>query len=61
MANNNAFTPKTTWSSFLSQIYLTDRRPVNGSYEFRAIEKKARQVTKDYHRAYSLHVDLKYN
>ena len=60
MANDNASAPKTTWSSFLSQIYLTDRRPVNGSYEFRAIEKKAREVTKEYHCAYSLHANLKY-
>jgi isopentenyl diphosphate isomerase/L-lactate dehydrogenase-like FMN-dependent dehydrogenase len=52
MANDNAFAPKTTWSSFLSQIYLTDRRPVNSSYDYRAIEEKAREVTKDNHAAY---------
>ena len=54
MANDNAFSPKTAWSSFLSEIYLTDRRPVNGSYDYRAIEEKAREVTKDNRGAYSL-------
>ncbi|KAH9033599.1 FMN-dependent alpha-hydroxy acid dehydrogenase [Lactarius pseudohatsudake] len=52
MADGNPPAPKTTWSSFLSQIYLTDRRPVNGSYDYRAIEEKAREVTKDYHAAF---------
>ena len=63
MANGNVSVsaPMTTWSSFLSQIFETDRRPINGSYEFRAIEKKAREVTKEYHCAYLLHADLKYN
>ncbi|KAH8980564.1 FMN-dependent alpha-hydroxy acid dehydrogenase [Lactarius akahatsu] len=52
MADGNPPAPKTTWSSFLSQIYLTDRRPVNGSYDYRAVEEKAREVTKDYHAAF---------
>ncbi|KAI9442960.1 FMN-dependent dehydrogenase [Lactarius indigo] len=52
MAGDNPSAPITTWSSFLSQIYLTDRRPVNGSYDYRAIEEKAREVTKDYHAAF---------
>ena len=59
MAIDNASSPKTTWSSFLSQIYLTDKRPVNGSYDYRAIEEKAREVTKDNHGAHSKHAYLK--
>ena len=55
MTIDNASAPKTTWSSFLSQIYLTDRRPVNGSYDYRVIEEKAREVTKDNHGTYSQH------
>lgn len=47
MTNDTASAPKTTWTSFLSQIYLSGRRPVNGSYDYRAIEEKAREVTKD--------------
>ena len=58
MANDNASAPKTAWSSFLSEIYLTDRRPVNGSYDYRVIEEKARAVTKDNRGAYSLLFDL---
>ncbi|KAH8980530.1 FMN-dependent alpha-hydroxy acid dehydrogenase [Lactarius akahatsu] len=49
MAGGNSSALKTTWSSFLSEIYLTDRRPVDGSYDYRAVEEKAREVTKDYH------------
>jgi hypothetical protein len=56
MTIDDSSAPKTTWSSFLSQIYLTDRRPVNGSYDYRAIEEKAREVTKDNHGAYSKHL-----
>ncbi|KAH9060161.1 FMN-dependent alpha-hydroxy acid dehydrogenase [Lactarius vividus] len=41
MADDNL---KTTWSSLLTQIYLTDRRPVNGSYDHRAVEEKAREL-----------------
>ncbi len=52
MADDNSSAPKTTWSSFLTQIYLTDRRPVNGSYDHRAVEEKAREVTKDNHGTY---------
>ena len=52
MSNDNTSAPKTTWSSFLSQIYMSDRRPVNGSYDYRAIEEKAREVTKDTHGTY---------
>jgi len=52
MANDSLSAPKTTWSAFLSQIYMTDRRPVNGSYDYRAIEEKAREVTKHNHAAY---------
>jgi hypothetical protein len=59
MTHDNSSAPKTTWSSFLSQIYLTDRRPVNGSYDYRVIEEKAREVTKDNHGAYSKHAFLK--
>jgi hypothetical protein len=58
MANDNSSAPKTTWSTFLSQIYVTDMRPVNGSYDYRAIEEKAREVTKDNHGAYCLYTDL---
>jgi hypothetical protein len=47
MADDNIPAPKTTWSSFVTQIYLSDRRPINGSYDYRAIEAKAREVTKD--------------
>ncbi|KAH8982195.1 FMN-dependent alpha-hydroxy acid dehydrogenase [Lactarius hatsudake] len=47
MADDNPPDPKTTWSSLLTQVYLTDRRPVNGSYDHRAIEAKAREVTKN--------------
>jgi hypothetical protein len=54
MADDNTSAPKTTWSSFVTQIYMTDRRPVNSSYDYRAIEEKAREVTKDNHGAYSL-------
>jgi isopentenyl diphosphate isomerase/L-lactate dehydrogenase-like FMN-dependent dehydrogenase len=53
MASDNSSAPKTTWSSFLSQIYITDRRPVNGSYDYRAVEEKAREVTKDNHAAFN--------
>jgi hypothetical protein len=59
MTDDNSSAPKTTWSSFQSQIYLTDSRPVNGSYGFRAIEEKAREVTKDNHGAYSEYAYLK--
>ncbi|KAH9040227.1 FMN-dependent alpha-hydroxy acid dehydrogenase [Lactarius hengduanensis] len=52
MADDNSSAPETTWSSLLTQIYLTDRRPVNGSYDHRAVEAKAREVTKSNHAAY---------
>ena len=60
MAIDNASAPKTTWSSFLFQIYLTDRRPVNGSYDYRAIEEKARDVTKVNRGALLIASDLMY-
>ncbi|KAH9073457.1 FMN-dependent alpha-hydroxy acid dehydrogenase [Lactarius deliciosus] len=52
MADDNPPAPKTTWSSLLSQVYLTDMRPVNGSYDHRAVEAKAREVMKSNHVAY---------
>ena len=42
MGTDDALVPKTTWSSFFSQFYLTDRRPVNGSYDYRALEENAK-------------------
>lgn len=50
MVEDDSFTVQTTWSSFLAQIYTTGRRPVNGSYDYYAIEEKAREVTKDNNR-----------
>ncbi|KAF8264844.1 FMN-dependent alpha-hydroxy acid dehydrogenase [Lactarius quietus] len=52
MVEDDTLTVKTTWSSFLAQIYTTGRRPINGSYDYYAIEEKAREVTKDNNPAY---------
>jgi|SRR6266404_9933939 len=52
MADDKPSAIKTTWTPFIGQIYVTDRRPVNGSYDYRAVEKKARQVMKGNHGAY---------
>ncbi|KAH8980568.1 FMN-dependent dehydrogenase-domain-containing protein [Lactarius akahatsu] len=52
MADDNPPAPKPTWSSLFTQIYLTDSHPVNGSYDYRAVEAKAREVTKGNHAAY---------
>ncbi len=49
IADDNSSTPQTTWSSYISQIYVTGTRPVDGSYDYRAVEEKAREVTKDNH------------
>ena len=52
MVEDDTFTVTTTWSSFLAQIYTTGRRPINGSYDYYAVEEKAREVTKDNHCMY---------
>ncbi|KAI0246396.1 FMN-dependent alpha-hydroxy acid dehydrogenase [Lactifluus subvellereus] len=44
--------PKTTWSQYLSQIYTIGQPPVTGSYDYRVVEEKARESTKDNHAAY---------
>ncbi|KAI0265625.1 FMN-dependent alpha-hydroxy acid dehydrogenase [Gloeopeniophorella convolvens] len=43
---------KTTWSSYLTQLYIKGQTPVNGSFDYRAVEEKAREVTKDNRAAY---------
>ena len=43
----NPPTPQTTWSQYVAQIYTTGDRPVNGSYDYRVIEAKAREAMKD--------------
>jgi hypothetical protein len=61
MVEDDTLTVKTSWSSFLAQIYTTGRRPINGSYDYYAIEEKAREVTKDNNRGADwLHADLIY-
>ncbi|KAI0298114.1 FMN-dependent alpha-hydroxy acid dehydrogenase [Multifurca ochricompacta] len=44
--------PQTTWSRYLTQIYMTGQRPLIGSYDHRNVEAKAREATKDNHAAY---------
>ena len=41
--------PKTTWSQYLSQIYAIGRPPVSGSYDYRVVEEKTRELMKDNH------------
>ena len=47
----DTFTPQTTWSQYVAQIYMAGKRPVIGSYDYRIIEAKAREEMKDNLRA----------
>ena len=49
----DALTPQTTWSQYVGEIYTTGNRPVNGSYDPRLTEAKARETMKDNLRACS--------
>jgi hypothetical protein len=42
-------TPQTTWSQYAAEVYLTGKRPINGSYDHRVVEARAREATKDNH------------
>ena len=42
-------TPQTTWSQYTTEIYLTGKHPINGSYDHRVVEARAREATKDNH------------
>jgi hypothetical protein len=46
-------TPQTTWSQFTTEIYETGKRPINGSYDHRVIEARAREAMKDNQRAFA--------
>ena len=41
--------PQTTWSQYTAEIYLTGKRPINGSVDHRVVEARAREATKDNH------------
>ena len=43
----DTLTPRTTWSQYVTQIYMAGKRPVIGSYDYRLIEAKAREELKD--------------
>ena len=45
--------PQTTWSQYTAEIYLTGKRPIIGSYDYRVVEARAREVTKDNHCAFA--------
>jgi hypothetical protein len=47
----DALIPRTTWTQYVTQIYMTGNRPVIGSYDYRVIEAKAREAMKDNLRA----------
>jgi hypothetical protein len=40
-------TPQATWSQYSTEIYLTGKRPIIGSYDYRVVEARAREATKD--------------
>ena len=45
--------PQTTWSQFTTEIYKTGKRPINGSYDHRVVEARAREAMKDNQRAFA--------
>jgi lactate 2-monooxygenase len=46
-------TPQTTWSQYTTEIYLSGKPPIIGSYDYRVVEERAREATKDNHCAFS--------
>jgi hypothetical protein len=41
------------WSQYGAEIYMMEKRPVNGSYDYRLVEEKAHEAMKDNRGAWS--------
>ena len=50
---DDPLTPQTTWSQYTTEVYLMGKHPIIGSYDYRVVEERAREATKDNHGAFA--------
>jgi hypothetical protein len=60
LASGDPLTPQATWSQYGTEIYVTGRHSVIGSYDHRLIEVKVREAMKDNYCA-SAHFSASYH